>query len=360
MSSTAEDPIQAISPKPPAPLYPDVPWWAVLVTAFVFATVGVIVGVFLLKDASLPSTPGGAGGAIIIDTISYIPHILLLFGVLADMFTLDGVWSIPSLIGVLSIFANYVFQYFWKGIDELVSTAKKTYDKGVSGAPVSASAPPSGAGRKNKGGALDPVVTPGLTAPSMKLFRDYNGCKVQGFGDFSTPYAPQTLVVTATVFSYYCFDLIANRGWVNSIAAILAFFVFFFGETAVIGMLNDKGCDGGLPIVGSSVRALFEGLMFGGIGYGVVQTYAPTRLPSSTISPFPRKSASDLSPGPDGKMYDADGYPYIILPNGQAVPDVSDASARAAFGQMAGGATGSTDTLASNCPGSPTACPRAR
>jgi hypothetical protein len=58
-------------------------------------------------------------------------------------------------------------------------------------------------------------------------------------------------------------------------------------------------------------------------------------------------------------MYDADGYPYVVLPNGQAVPDVSDAKSRAAFGQLAGAAAGSTATLSSDCPGVAAGCPKA-
>ena len=360
-SSTTSGPV---APRPPAPLYPDVPWWAVLVTAFVFSVVGVLIGVLALKDAKFPAT-GMSGSSIVVDTISYMPHILLLFGVLADMFTLDGVWSIPSLIGVLSIFANYVFQYFWKGINELVKTGEGIATRAAAGkdsstasaaspakdAPGFASAAErdaeweasarTGAGKKQKGG---------------DLFLSYkSGCSIQGFEKFGTSYAPQTLVVTATVFSYYCFDLIRNRGWINSIAAILAFFAAYAGEAAVIEFQNDGGCADPQGVKSSTlsgaIKALFEGIMFGGIGYGVVQTYAPTRLPSATISPFPRKTASDLSPGPDGRMYDADGYPYVVLPNGQAVPDVSSASARAAFGQMAASATGTTASMASSCPG---------
>lgn len=346
---------QRIVPKPPSPLYPDVPWWAVLVTAFVFAVVGVIVGATMLKNVSAPGLTGPVGSSIVIDTISYMPHILLLFGVLADMLTLDGVWSIPSLIGVLSIFVNYVFQYFWKGIDELIGTAKRVSEKATASEPSSAGEAESsevnpfrtGGKRKQKAGA------PG------DLFDGYKGCNVQGFGSFSTPYAPQTLVVTATVFSYYCYDLIRNRGWVNSIGAILAFFTAYFGEAAVISMQNPNGCgENGMSVMSGGVRALFEGLMFGGIGYATVQTYAPSRLPSATISPFPRKTVDDLSPGPDGKMYDKDGYPYIVLPNGQAVPDVSDAKSRAAFGEMAGDATGSTDKIGSECEATKADCPK--
>ena len=353
-----------ISPKPPAPLYPDVPWWAVLITAFVFAVVGILFGVYGMQSGTGDALKGVSGASIVVDTVSYIPHILLLFGVLADMFTLDGVWSIPSLIGILSIFANYVFQYFWKGIDELVSTAnevkKKAQGEGEGEAKKEGEAGQNGGRRKQKGGTAD------------ELFKGYKACNVQGFSKFSSKYAPQTLVVTSTVFSYYCYDLIRNRGWINSIPAILAFFAAYVGEVAIIDFQNPTtttanadgtkstsgGCDGnGQSALAGGVRALFEGLLFGGVGYGVVQTYAPTRLPSSTISPFPRKSASDLSPGPDGKMYDKDGYPYVVLPNGQAVPDLSSAKSRAAFGQMAGTAAGKTPSLGSNCPGVAAGCP---
>jgi hypothetical protein len=341
-------------------LYPDVPWWAVLVSAFVFSVVGILVGVLAMKSGLDASKAGTISGAqIVTDTISYMPHILLLFGVLADMFTLDGVWSIPSLIGILSIFANWVFQYFWKGIEELVKSGTEAYKRGMgsgdgaagTGAPAAGTGAPAaeegkvkGGSRKMKGGAL---------------FQEYTGCTVQGFGDYASEHAPQTLVVTATVFSYYCFDLIRNRGWINSIAAILAFFAAYAGEAAVIELQNPGGCPPGSSTLSGAVKALFEGLMFGGIGYGVVQTYAPTRLPSSTISPFPRKTAADLSPGPDGKMYDKDGYPFVVLPNGQAVPDISDAKSRLAFGQLAGTAAGVTTSVGSNCPGVAAGCPPA-
>jgi hypothetical protein len=335
-------------PKPPQPLYPDVPWWAILITAFVFAIVGVLFGVYGMKSVSGMSGMPMSGSSIIVDTVSYMPHILLLFGVLTDMFTLDGVWSIPSLVGILSIFANYVFQYFWKGIDELVKTGKETVAK-ASGGPGTPAVPQEGTGRRKMKGGAEP------------LFKDYKGCNVQGFDSFSSTYAPQTLVVTATVFSYYCFDLVGNRGWINSIPAILAFFAVYGGQVAVIDFQNESGCDEGkgASAIGGGIRALFEGLLFGGVGFGIVQTYAPTRLPSSTISPFPRKSLTDLSPGPDGKMYDADGFPYVVLPNGQAVPDMSTAAAQAAFGGLAGAATGQTTTLGSNCPGVAAGCPPA-
>ena len=252
-------------------------------------------------------------GGLALDTLVYMPHIILLFGVFADMFTYDGVWSIPSLIGVFSIFVNFVFRYFWVGLDEIWRTATDVAKKGAS--------------TPTTGGAL----------PA----RGYDGCSVQGFEDFRSEYAPQTLVITATVFSYYCFDLIQNRGWINSIAAVTAFVLVYIGQVAIIATTNGgSGCPPppGRPPYGAisqSVRALAEGLLFGGTSYGIVKTYYPTRLPSSTVSPFPRKTASDLTMGPDGKMRDADGFPYVVLPNGQAVPDFGDKQSRQAFGSLA-------------------------
>jgi hypothetical protein len=40
--------------------------------------------------------------------------------------------------------------------------------------------------------------------------------------------------------------------------------------------------------------------------------------------------------GPDGSYVDSEGNPYVILPNGQAVPDLSDAESRKKFADIAG------------------------
>jgi hypothetical protein len=110
-------------------------------------------------------------------------------------------------------------------------------------------------------------------------------------------------------------------------------------------------CGGPYGKYAQSLMALFEGIVFGGSAYGIVQTYYPARLPSSTVSPFPRKDKSELTMGPDGKMYDADGYPYVILPNGQAVPDLSTQQSRNAFAQLAG------QNLGTGMPAKPDSCP---
>lgn len=330
-------------PPEPKPLYPDTPWWAILIAVLITAVLSVIGTVVALKGGvgtgsfAMPSAV-----SILVDTVSYIPHIILLFGVLADMFTYEGVYSIPSLVGVLSIFVNYVFKYFWVGLDSLIGSAKKT-------AGLAETAPAStdmgtgpSRGGKRKGGGI-----------AGEWFKNYDGCNVQGFEGLGSRFAPQTLVVTATVFSYYIFDLVKNRGWKNALAAIITGCVLFIAEAAVIGSCDSTGADAGRAdepgTFGKAIRALAEGVTFGGTSYAVVQTYYPERLPSSTISPFPKRNKSDLKPGADGKLYDDDGYPWVVLANGQTYPDISSAKARDAFNKVASMQLGSGVPASQSC-----------
>jgi len=319
------------------PLYPNTPWWASLIAVLVTAVVSVVGTAYALGGIGAP-TPGAAGlpaaASIAVDTVTYMPHILLLFGVLADMFTYDGVWSIPSLVGLLSILFNYFMQYFWKGLQEMFSAAKTVARVG--------SNPPAQAA------AVGGAVPPG------SFFRNYDGCSVQGLEGWKTDFAPQTLVVTATVFCYYIFDLVRNRGWINSAGSIVIFGLVYLLQVGVIQMASQDGsCGGPYSHYSQALMALFEGIVFGGSAYGIVQTYYPNRLPSSTISPFPSKTASDLTPGPDGKMYDSDGNPYVVLPNGQAVPDLSTQRDRDAFARIAG------ENLGTGLPAKDATCPNA-
>lgn len=325
------------TPPTPKPLHPDTPWWAVLVAVLVTAVVSIVGTVYAMRGGPSISGTTSLPSGIAVDTITYMPHILLLFGVLADMFTYDGVWSIPSLVGILSIFVNYLMQYFWAGLQDLFSAAKNVAVIG-STKPATVAAP------------ANPFV--GGEVKQGSFFKTYDGCSVQGFEWLKTDFAPQTLVVTATVFLYYIFDLVVNRGWMNSIASIVIFGAVYVLQVGVLQMTSPEGsCGGEYGHFAQALMALFEGVVFGGSAYGIVQTYYPERLPSTTMSVFPRKSKKNLTMGPDGKMYDADGYPYVVLPNGQAVPDLSTAQSRNAFAKIAG------DKLGTCLPAKPKTCP---
>lgn len=298
------------------------PWWSNLIAVIVTAIVS-IVGTYMAVKRS--QAPGAGQGfsfpQLVVDTISYIPHILLLFGVLADMFTLQGVYSIASLIGLISIPLNWIFKYFWKGLYDLFTTLQSL----LRGTPAEAPVQQGGVG---------------------PLFSGYNGCEVQGFSGLRSEFTPQTLVVTATVFSYYMFDLIANRGTVKATATIVIFLTMYLLQTMVLRDCSNP--EEPNPIV-KSLMSFAEGMLFGGTSYTIMQAYYPQYLPSSALSPFPRRSRADLIEK-NGKLVDEDGVPYIVLPNGQAVPDLSSQEGRTSAAAQA------ARELGTSAPATPEGC----
>lgn len=333
---------------------PTVPWWTILITA----VVSVLATVYATRPGPKPTlgTPVlPSFGSLITDTLTYIPHILLLFGILADMFTYQGVYSIPSLVGLISIPLNWLFKFFWVGMfDTLGRVADILASKPMEGgaaAPGFAGVDSESLFRRTTGTSTGTGTGPAKSS----FFKDYDGCTVQGFSWAASPYTPQTLVVTATVFSYYIFDLIMNRGWENASAAIVFFFILFLGETAVVGNCVVDNLE-----INKYLRALMafsEGLLFGGSAYAVVQAYFPTFLPSSAIYPFPRVNVRDLKKNAAGQYVDDQGRPYIKGPNDQAIPDVSSKDGQSSWGSIYGQATGSPNfsfasggVAAANCP----------
>ena len=100
------------------------------------------------------------------------------------------------------------------------------------------------------------------------------------------------------------------------------------------------------------VISLIQGIFFGGMAYIAVEASKPTLLPSSVISPFPRKSTKDLKLNPDGTYTDENGNPYVCFPNGQCQPDLSTAESRKNFAAIAG------EKLGTGSPAIPEGCPR--
>ena len=295
----------------------DVPWWGALILAILTAIVSVIATLYYVKGSTpIPGAPPGMG-VIFTDAITFLPHILILFGIFADIFTLQGAYSIPSLIGLLSIPIHYALQFLWTGVAAMIGDIMKliaTVPGGEAGKGISlpnlfkkkeptavASAVPvatdSGAGTGLKGGAMS----------------GWNGCEVYGFESMKSPYAPQGLVVTATIFWYYLLDLSMNRNPLDTIATALAFPLFFGLQVWLL-----KSCENfGESIIIKSVIALVEGLIIGGSGFGIVQASIPDRLPSSVLPTTPRLSS--MTKNADGSYTDSNGNQYIIGPDGRPV-----------------------------------------
>jgi hypothetical protein len=300
--ATVSPPPPTVAPPPPQEM---IPWWAALVTAILTAIVSVLGTLYYLKGSrpSVPNAPPGVG-ILFTDAITFLPHILILFGILADIFTLRGAYSIPSLIGLLSIALHYAMQFLWSGVTTMVGdlyTLIMTPPKDVPD--VTAMFTGSNTGAQ--------VGRPPTVGGAMSA---WNGCEVYGFESLKSPYAPQGLVVTASIFWYYLLDLLMNRDPLDSIATGLAFPLLF--GLQVSQLISCENMIGSVAM--KSVIALAEGFIIGGTGYGIIQSTIPERLPSYGLPKTPLLSS--MTKNADGTYTAADGTVYVIGPNGEPVP----------------------------------------
>jgi hypothetical protein len=269
-----------------------------LILAVLTAIVSIIGTVLFLRGQSraIPGAPPGLG-VLFTDIVTFLPHILILFGVLADIFTLQGVYSIPSLVGLTALPLHYVMQFLWTGVSTMLADVYR----------LAMTVPEENPFAKQTPRTSGPAYTGGAMSA-------WSGCEIYGFEGLKSPYAPQGLVVTATIFWYYLLDLIMNRNILDSVATIVTF-ALFFG----LQVMQLKTCD---DMVGSvlvkSVIALAEGLLIGGTGYGIVQVSAPDRLPSSVLPQGP--SLSSMKKNEDGSYTGPDGKIYVVGPDGRPIP----------------------------------------
>ena len=314
-------PRSAVEAPPPPPDAKDVPWWGALILAILTSLVSVIATIYYLRGSALaiPGAPPGLG-MIFTDAITFLPHILILFGVFADIFTLQGAYSIPSLVGLLSIPLHYVFQFLWSGVAAFIGDIMKliaTVPAGEAG--ISMPKLPNLFKKKEPAVAATPLVSvsntdsgagTGLKGGAMSA---WNGCEVYGFQSLQSPYAPQGLVVTATIFWYYLLDLSMNRNPLDTIATALAFPLFFGLQVWQLSSC-EKFSE---SVAAKSAIALVEGLIIGGTGFGIIQSSIPDRLPSSVLPTTPRLSS--MTKNPDGSYTDSDGNEYVIGPDGRPI-----------------------------------------
>jgi len=285
-----------------------------------------------------PSTPSTVPG-VLASALAYVPHALILFGVLADMFTYQSVYVISSLIALLSIPMNTAFGYFWAGLGGLLLEIKRLAP-GAPAGPVRTGPVRTG---PNVVGSFQTSVqagTPGGPTCDALLPDALSALK--------SGYASSSLVLTATFFAYYLFDLIVNRGWVSATATIIAFAVLFGGQAVTLSCGTTFGH---FTVV---LISLLEGLFLGGTAYSVVQAYYPSYLPTSAVVPYPRKTAGDLKRNEDGRYTDESGNFYFVLPNGSAVPDLSTPETRAGFmGALAAAGSTGAPAVDASCPTAP-------
>ena len=222
-------------------------WWQGLILAASSALIGVVAALFILKGGG---TGAPAGPSWAMQLLRFIPHFLMLFGILADAFTYEGVYWTGTAVGITSTF---VAPFISGAIMNLISAFRERMAA--------------------KGGAI-PGEYPGISMLSMNS--EMNS-------------TPETLIVTASILSYYIFDLIVNLSVLDAAGAIVAAAILFGGQAFAIEGGSDKAAYSGIL-----------GVVIGGACFGILSSIAPSYLPSSVIPGS--KAVSNASASGPGRM----------------------------------------------------------
>jgi len=232
-------------------------WWQGLILATSSAILGVVAAIYI-KDGG--SAPGGQGPSWAMILLRFVPHFLLLFGVLADAFTYEGVYWTGTMVGVIATFVAPWLDAVGAGAMNVLASLMRKAPRGGGAFPSST--------LMNYGGPVSSTATVASAG--------YLGCSLMADGKAGS--VPQTLVVSASILAYYIFDLVLNMSLLDAAGAIAAALMLYGGQTAAISGCLDEGKTGQ-----AAVFAGIYGIIIGGASYGVISTWGPSYLPSTVI-----------------------------------------------------------------------------
>ena len=205
-------------------------WWQGLILAASSALIGVIIAVYIKEGAGVQ----GAAPSWAMMILRFVPHFLMLFGILADAFTYEGVYWTGTAVGIASMFVGPFIASAFTQLGKLP-------------------------GYVMQGGGDGSYAGSTLTGMEAK----------EG--------TPETLVITASILSYYIFDLMFSVSVLDAVGAIVAG-VFLFGGQAM-AISDSMGESPGM----SAALAGLAGSIIGGTSYTIINSSAPQYLPSTVL-----------------------------------------------------------------------------
>jgi hypothetical protein len=210
-------------------------WWQGLILAASSALIGVIVAVYIKEGAGIE----GAAPNWAMMILRFVPHFLMLFGILADAFTYEGVYWTGTAVGIISMFVG---PYIASAFTQLGKLPGYVMEK---------------AGRQSGGDG------------------SYAGSTLTGMA--AKEGTPETLVITASILSYYIFDLMFSVSVLDAVGAIVAGVLLFGGQAMAI-----SGSMGETPGMSAALAGL-AGSIIGGSSYSIINASAPQYLPSTVL-----------------------------------------------------------------------------
>jgi hypothetical protein len=210
-------------------------WWQGLILAASSALIGVVIAIFIKQGSSAPSA--APSWAMMI--LRFVPHFLMLFGVLADAFTYEGVYWTGTAVGILSMFVGPLIGSAFTQLGRIPSLIMK--------------------GGRQRGGDDS---YPGMTLTGMTA---------------EPGTTPETLVITASILSYYIFDLMFSVSVLDAVGAMVAAVFLFGGQAMAISKYIGDTPGATIALAGVS------GSIIGGASYATISTWAPGYLPSVVL-----------------------------------------------------------------------------
>ena len=250
-------------------------WWQALVLAFACTLAGVIAAVAAGTGMTGSS---GAPASWVMDLLKLVPHALMLFGLMADAITYDGVYWTSTIVGLSAMPLHGV-------LESMMGTLVWVFEKIKEGLNFGSGSAPSASGASARGAAgavFDAATTMVDPLPGKGGQRggsEFTGCTIMGGGIEEGHRTAQSLVVTASIIVYFFLDLWLNRGMLNALGVMVMGVILMGGQALAI-----SDCFGTkMSPTAGVLYALLYGVIIGGSYYSFFQAFYPMYLPSTVI-----------------------------------------------------------------------------
>jgi hypothetical protein len=257
-------------------------WWQSLLLAFACTLAGVIAAVTATTQQL--DAKGMAVSSWVNDLLKLVPHALMLFGIMADAITYNGVYWTSTIVGLSAMPLHGQLEYILNGLVIL-------FEKMMAG--LSGPAP-----GESKPSVNVSITTGTQTGRGMRGGSDFTGCGIMGGTIEKEHRTAQSLVVTASIISYFFMDLWLNRGIINALGVLTLGILLMGGQAMVI---SDCFKPGDKSLTAGVLYAMVFGVIIGGSYYSFFQSFYPMYLPS-TVIPL-SNTISDLSISDTGFVY---------------------------------------------------------
>jgi hypothetical protein len=194
--------------------------------------------------------------AFLFGIANFIPFGVMIFGIIMDVMAQEFRYSITTIMGILTIWANYLL------------------------------------GKSLEGFFGSPTVTGGAY---LNQLRELGWCTIPGMESFESKFTPMTIVVTTAIAVYYIAFAAINRPASQNISIGVGFPLIILAQLAVFGLSDCASYYiplSGSGIVGNILASLAFGGIMGGVAVSTVQFAYQSKSPFANIMNGPAAGAT--------------------------------------------------------------------